>query len=124
VTGDQLAAQATVAVKASTEQWFEGDDLIRLYFAMDYWYRQRGGCVWVMHPATMAQIIRIKRGDGGYVYGDLADAPPTALLGCPVREEVTMPRSGPGKRSVVFADFGTTTGAEPMGPVLCLEHPE
>jgi len=119
-----LLKGATVAVMAMAQDWMVGDDLIHLYYAMPYNQRQRGDCVFILHPETMALIISIKTGDGRYVYGDLSEMPPITLLGCPVREDETMPRVGPGARSVLFVDYGCTGGERPVAPVLCLEHPE
>ncbi len=121
-TGGELAQRATVAVTSTSSWMLLLDEVVALYYAMPHDRRGKGGCVFVMHPDTMGAIIRVKTGDGRYVYGDLSEAPPTQLLGCPVREDETMPRIGHGARSVLFVDFGTPEGREPVGPVLCLAH--
>lgn len=118
-----LAARAAAAVRATEARWVAPDDLIALYYQMPVEHRRAGGCVWVMRPEVMGQLMRAKSGEGRYLYGDWAQAPPRAILGCPVREEAGMPPVGPGMRSVLFVDFGTPDGTEPVGPVLGLEHP-
>jgi HK97 family phage major capsid protein len=128
MTGAELAALATVMVEACCQEDIEAVEVLDLKFAMPQPNRVRGGCVFLMHPQTRGAVLKLKDHAGVYLAGwwpdNIGERLPAWLVGHPIREDETMPMIRRGARSVLFVDFGTADGVEPVGPVLCLEHPK
>lgn len=79
------------------------DDLLALYDAVPPQYR--ASAVWVLHPATMGQLRKLKDATGRYLLVEgLAGATPTTLLGRPVYLSTNMPTIAAGAKVVLFGD--------------------
>ena len=90
-------------VAASGEEEITADDVLALYDALPPQYRQNA--VWIMNPAVMSVLRRLKDGNGQYllVTGLAAEAP-TTLLGRPVYLTSHMPGLEAGTKSILFGD--------------------
>jgi HK97 family phage major capsid protein len=66
----------------------------------------RTGAVWLMNRSTAAAVMKIKSGDGQYLWSDsfMLGQPPS-LLGYPVEISENMPDIGAGSLSIAFGNF-------------------
>lgn len=81
------------------------DALISLMYDMPATYRASG--TWVMNGATLAEIRKLKDGDGRYLWQASYQAgQPETILGRPVIEAVDMPDIAEDATPVIFGDFG------------------
>lgn len=91
-----------------------GDDLINLYHALPYQYRELGNPVWIVNDATLAVIRRLKDSNGRYLYEGgwgqsliQAGTTPT-LLGKPVVVQNNIPTNlgtGTNASEIYFGDM-------------------
>ena len=80
------------------------DDLLNLYDALPPQYR--ANAVWVMHPATMSHLRKLKDSTGRLLLTEsLAAAAPTTLLGRPVFLSSYMPTIALNAKTVIFGDI-------------------
>lgn len=79
------------------------DDILNLYDALPPQYR--ANAVWVMNPATMSHLRKLKDATGRLLLTEsLAAAAPTTLLGRPVYLTSHMPTITAGAKTVLFGD--------------------
>jgi HK97 family phage major capsid protein len=79
------------------------DEILALYDALPPQYRATA--VWVMNPATMSHLRKLKDNTGRYLLVEgLAGAAPTTLLGRPVYLSSNMPAIAPDAKVIVFGD--------------------
>lgn len=80
------------------------DALIDLVYAPKQAYRQSGR--FVMNRATVAEVRKIKDGEGNYLWQPgLANGQPQSLLGYPITEAEDMPDIAASKFPIAFGDF-------------------
>lgn len=90
-------------VPASGEEEITADDILALYDALPPQYRPNA--VWIMHPAVMSVLRRLKDDNGQYLLvTGLAAAAPTTLLGRPVYLTSHMPELAAGAKTILFGD--------------------
>lgn len=92
--------------QTATDDTFAADDLIALYHAMPYFYRQRA--VWLMNDAIIQSIRKLKEATtGNYLWQPgLQAGQPDRLLGLPVYTLNTMDDTvADGKNIAVLADM-------------------
>lgn len=81
------------------------DGFIDVKYSLTEYYLNR--CSWLMNRLTVAAAMKLKDGEGNYIWkpGLTGDATAT-LLGLPVRMSTTMPQVAADALAVVIADFG------------------
>lgn len=80
--------------------------LISLMYALPGAYRNRG--TWVMNGTTLAEIRKLKDGQGNFLWQPAYQAgQPETLLGRPVVEALDMPDIASGTFPIAFGDFNT-----------------
>jgi HK97 family phage major capsid protein len=91
-----------------------GDDLINLYHALPYQYRQIGKPVWIINDATLAVIRRLKDTTGRYLYEEgygqvlTTEGTTPTLLGKPVLVQNDIPTNlggGTNASEIYFGDL-------------------
>lgn len=91
-----------------------GDDLINVYHALPYQYRQMGNPCWIVNDATLAVIRRLKDANGRYIYEEGWGAALTqegttpTLLGKPVLVQNDIPTNlggGTNASEIWFGDL-------------------
>ncbi|HHY92981.1 MAG TPA: phage major capsid protein [Firmicutes bacterium] len=92
------------AVTAASATAITADEVIDLYDALPPAYR--GNAAWLMHPATMNVLRKLKDTQGQYllVSGLVAGAPAT-ILGRPVVLTSNMPTIAAGAKTILFGDL-------------------
>ncbi|TVQ82092.1 MAG: phage major capsid protein [Micavibrio sp.] len=81
-----------------------GDALINLVYSLKAVYR--GGAVFMMKRATLAEVRKLKDGDGNYLYHpDFQGGTGGMLLGFPVIEAEDMPEMAADSLSIAFGNF-------------------
>jgi HK97 family phage major capsid protein len=97
---------ATVGKTATSQTAITADELMDLYHALPYMYRQNA--VWMMNDTTAAQLRKLREdgASGNYLWqpGLLAGQPDT-LLGRPVYTNNSMDTPAAGKKVVLFGDL-------------------
>jgi HK97 family phage major capsid protein/HK97 family phage prohead protease len=99
LTYEEIARLTTASGTAIT-----ADEVIDLYDALPPQYRPNA--VWVMHPATMNHLRKLKDAQGQYLLvSGLAGAAPTTLLGRPVVLSSNVDEIGLNKDVIIFGDL-------------------
>lgn len=103
-----LTEAAIGKVTTGVDGGFPGSDpsdiLVDLVHALGSRYRQ--GAKFVMNSATLAEIRKMKDGDGNFIWRPgLIEGQPDMLLGYPVLEAEDMPDMAAGSLSVAFGNF-------------------
>lgn len=82
-----------------------GDALYDVAFALKAQFRQRA--VWMMNRATLAEVLKLKDGDGSYLWQPdfQASGIGIRLIGQPVVEGEDMPDIAADSLSIAFGDF-------------------
>lgn len=81
-----------------------GDALINLVYSLKAPYRENA--VFMMKRATLAEVRKLKDGQGNYLWQpDFQSKKGGALLGFEAVEAEDMPAIGPGSLSIAFGDF-------------------
>jgi HK97 family phage major capsid protein len=97
---------ATVGKTATSQTAITADELMDLYHALPYMYRQNA--VWMMNDTTAAQLRKLREDgtSGNYLWqpGLLAGQPDT-LLGRPVYTNNSMETPAAGKKVILFGDL-------------------
>lgn len=97
--GGAIALTTVAAVAAVTT-----DELVDFVYALPAPYRQNAS--WVMNSATAGKIMKLKDGDGNYVWQrNLAAGQPSTLMGYPVEIDENMPDLAAGALPIAFGDF-------------------
>jgi HK97 family phage major capsid protein len=95
-----------VGKTATSQTAITADELMDLYHALPYMYRQNA--VWMMNDTTAAQLRKLREdgASGNYLWqpGLLAGQPDT-LLGRPVYTNNSMDTPAAGKKVVLFGDL-------------------
>lgn len=98
LTSDEVLENVVAAISA--------DSLIDHFYSVKTVYAASGS--WLMNRKTMAEVRKLKDGDGQYLWQpSLAAGQPPSLLGRPVYEAVDMPDYASGATPIVFGDFAT-----------------
>lgn len=98
------AVAYTATGNASTLGTSPADTLITLMYAMPAFYRNAGA--WMMNGNTLAQIRKLKDGQGNFLWQPSYQAgQPETILGRPVIEAPDMPDVGAGAEPIAFGDF-------------------
>ncbi|RJX18953.1 MAG: phage major capsid protein [Desulforudis sp.] len=80
------------------------DGLINVKYSLIEQYLNR--CTWLMNRLTVRDILKLKDGDGQYIWREgLTDAQPSMLLGLPLRMATSMPQVAANALSVALADW-------------------
>jgi len=88
----------------SGDSFVDPEDLIGLFYSLKSRYRGRG--TWAMNGQTIAEVRKLKYGDGKHLWADsLAEGQPPTLLGRPVEEFPDLPDVGSETVPIVFGDF-------------------
>ncbi len=83
------------------------DGFNRVKYALVEFYLNRGA--WVMNRLTVAEAMRLKDGDGQYIWRPgLEPNAPSVLLGLPTRMSTSMPAVAANALSVALADWQET----------------
>ncbi|MEW6457614.1 MAG: phage major capsid protein [Bacillota bacterium] len=102
-----LTEAAISRVTTASATTIAADELINLYDALPPAYR--GNAVWVMNPATMNILRRLKDGAGQYLLvTGLAGAAPANILGRPVLLTNQVDTVAAGKDVIIFGDLART----------------
>lgn len=81
-----------------------GDKLIDLVFGLKAFYRN--GAQWVMCRATVAEVRKLKDGQGNYLWQpNFGTQQGATLLGYPITEGEDMPAIGANSLSIAFGNF-------------------
>lgn len=100
----QIEQLATGAAGAFASDPDGGDVLLDAIYAMKQSYRT--GARWHMNRETVADVRKLKDGDGNYLWAPgLAADQPATLLGYPVLEFEDMPDIGSDSLSIAFANM-------------------
>lgn len=95
-----VIAVSTVAAAAA----ITSDELLDFVYALPAQYRQNAS--WLMNSLTAAKVMKLKDGDGNYVWQrNLAAGQPATLLGYPVEIDENMPDVAAGALPIAFGDF-------------------
>jgi HK97 family phage major capsid protein len=92
---ERVASGAAAAITA--------DGLIDLKYAMTEYYLNRG--TFLMNRLTLAEVMKLKDGNGDYIWKPGLTDSSSLLLGLPVRMSTTMPIIAASALSVVLADW-------------------
>lgn len=80
------------------------DELLDLVYELASPYRN--GAVWLMNSSTAGKIMKLKDGDGNFIWQrNLAAGQPSTLLGYPVEIDENMPNMVADAIPVAFGDF-------------------
>jgi HK97 family phage major capsid protein len=91
---------------ASTLGTDPADTLIDLKYALPAYYRNRA--VWMMNGATLAEVSKLKDGDGRLLWQpSYAEGQPETILGRPVIEAPDMPDIGTAAEPILFGDIAS-----------------
>ena len=103
--GIVTAASSTVTAASATA--FTGDELIDLQHSVDPAYRASPRCRWMFNDSTLADIRKLKDGQGNYLWqmGDVRVNEPATILGHPYSVNQACPSVATGTRPIVFGDF-------------------
>jgi HK97 family phage major capsid protein len=97
--GGAIAVSTVAAVAAVTS-----DELIDVVYALPAPYRQNAS--WVMNSTSAGKVMKLKDGDGNYVWQrNLTAGQPSTLMGYPVEIEENMPDMAAGALPIAFGDF-------------------
>ncbi len=97
---EQIASGAAGAFAASNP----GDAIINLVYSLKAAYRDNA--VFMMKRSTLAEVRKLKDGDGNYLYNpDFQTQSGGSLLGFNVIEAEDMPAIGASSLSIAFGDF-------------------
>ena len=95
---------AQVGVTAASETAIKADELFDLYHSLRAPYRKNA--VWAINDTTMAQIRKLKDGNGQYLWQPgLTIGAPDTILGKSVKTSSFMPSAEAGAKTVIFGDF-------------------
>lgn len=98
-----IVTGGTVGVTAASTSAIDADEVIDLYHALGYLYRQNA--VWFMHDSTAKAIRKLINGAGDYIWQPgLQAGQPDRLLGRPVFTLNSMAEIGAAAKVMVFAD--------------------
>lgn len=82
----------------------KADALITLLYAMPATYRNQG--VWAMNGTTLAAVMKLKDGQGNYLWSPSYQAgQPVSILGRPVLEVLDMPDIAANAFPILYGDF-------------------
>ena len=99
-----IVTGGTVGVTTAAPTAITADEIISLYHALSYVYRQNA--VWLMNDATAAAIRKLKDTTGQYLWQPgLQAGQPDRLLGRPVYTLNTMPTIAATAKTIVFGDL-------------------
>lgn len=80
------------------------DGFNRVMYSLVEYYLTRG--TWLMNRLAVAEAMRLKDGDGQYIWRPgLQQGQPSLLMGLPLRMSTTMPTVAAGSLSVALADW-------------------
>jgi len=80
------------------------DGFIDVKYSLTEYYLER--CTWLMNRLTVADAMKIKNGDGDYIWKPgIAEDRHGTILGLPLRMSTTMPVVAAGALSVALADW-------------------
>ena len=95
---------ATQVLTAAATNKVTADELIELQDTLKSAYQ--GNACWIMAPATLTEIRKLKYGNGEYILQpDLRDGFGYALLGKPVFTSDQAPALDAGNKAIVYGDF-------------------
>lgn len=105
--GDTAAAVAAVT----------SDELIDLVHSVDPAYRASPRCRWQFNDATLAAILKLKDGDGNYLWkmGDVRTGEPNMLLGHPYSVNQAMASMAASAKPILFGDHSRYVVRKVMG---------
>ena len=103
---EALGVAHTPTGNASTLGANPADTLIDLKYALPAYYRNRA--VWMMNGATLAEVSKLKDGDGRLLWQpSYAEGQPETILGRPVIEAPDMPDIGTAAEPILFGDIAS-----------------
>lgn len=80
------------------------DGLINVLYSLVEEYLMRG--VWVMNRLTVRDVMKLKDGDGQYIWRPgISEKAPSTLLGYPLRMSTTMPTVAASALAIAIADW-------------------
>lgn len=99
-----IVTGASAGITAGSVSTVTSDELISLYYALDYKYRPRAK--WMLNDLTAQPIRKLTNDIGDYMWiAGLQPGVPDTLLGQPVITNPSMPLMATGNKSVLFGDF-------------------
>ena len=108
-TGGAQLGVTTAGVAAITV-----DELIDLFYSLKAPYRKKA--VFVMNDATVKSIMKLKNGQGDYLWHpSLTAGVPDTLLNRPVYTSAYVPNIAAGAKTIAFGDFGYYWVADRQG---------
>ena len=82
------------------------DSIISLYYSLRQVYKTQGQCAFLMNPATIEQLRKLKDAQDNYIWVNSIDnSMAGSLLGCPVYESRFMPTPDSGANAILFGNF-------------------
>ena len=82
------------------------DSIISLYYSLRQVYKTQGQCSFLMNPATIEQLRKLKDAQDNYIWVNSIDnSMAGSLLGCPVYESRFMPTPDSGANAILFGNF-------------------
>lgn len=110
-TNSTIVAGGTAAAPT-----LSGDDLIDLAESLDDAYKSGPGVGYMMNPATMTKVRKLKDSNGQYLWQpSLQAGVPGTFYGFPVYRNQNMVTSGANARIAVFGDFSKYLWRNVMG---------
>jgi HK97 family phage major capsid protein len=95
---------ASAGVTAASQTAIAADEIIDLYHALDFKYRDRA--VWMMADSTLKAVRKLKDGEGNYLWGPgLNGEVEGRLMGKPVITNNSMAAIATTAKTVLFGDF-------------------
>lgn len=99
-----IVTTASAGITAAGTTAITADELINLYFSLDYKYR--ANATWMMNDATVGIIRRLKDSNNQYIWAPGLDgAVGGTLLGRPIVMNNSMATAAAGAVTVLFGDF-------------------
>jgi HK97 family phage major capsid protein len=98
-----LIAGGERGVKAAATADIASDEIVKLYFSLNYLYRPNA--TWLMNDSTAEYVRTLKDGTGRYLWADAREGSPPSLMGRPVVTLNTMAEIAADAKVIAFGDL-------------------
>lgn len=99
-----LITNLTTGVTAAANNAVTADELQQLKYSVNRIYRMRPGAAYMMNDASIGRILRLKDGDGEYLFTNPNSGDEPRIWGSPVIVNNDMPDMATGVTSIVYGD--------------------
>ena len=115
-----IATASTLGVTAASATAVTSDEILNLIHSVDPAYRMSPKVAFMFNDATLAQIRRLKDGQGNYLWqmGNVQQGVPGSLLGYKYWINQAMATQAAAARSILFGDLGKYFVRKVGGPLI------